>query len=145
MGALTAELRNFLDSHAVGVLGTTAPRCKPRQSLVFFVRDDNRLLISTLADRLKAQDVRRSGWASLCVTGPEPPYPSAAFSGPAQILTENIGVPTAMVMQRITGAAEPAEPMTDEALAELGRVILSITVDRVTAVNYIESDATAGE
>ena len=77
--------------------------------------------------------------------GHKPPYPSAAFLGPAQILTENIGIPTAIVMQRITGAAEPAEPLSDEALAELGRVILSITVDRVTAANYIESDATAGE
>ena len=40
-------------------------------------------------------------------------------------------------MQRITGAAEPPEPMSDEALAEAGRVILAIHVDRVTAASYI--------
>jgi hypothetical protein len=41
-------------------------------------------------------------------------------------------------MQRITGAAEPPEPMSDEALAEAGRVILAIDVEHVGATSYIE-------
>lgn len=138
MGAMTDALRDFLDTQTVGVLATAAPDGRPRQSLAYFAGDGERLLISTLADRLKAQDVRRSGWASLCVMGHEPPYPSATFSGPAEILTENIGSPTARIMQRITRNAEPPEPLTDEVLAEAGRVILAITVERVTATNYIE-------
>ena len=109
MGALTEELREFLDAHPVGVLATRAPDGRPRQSLVYFARDGERLLSSTLADRLKARDVRRTGWASLCVMGHEPPYPSATFSGPAEILTDDIGAATAMIMQRITDAAEPPE------------------------------------
>ena len=48
-------------------------------------------------------------------------------------------------MQRITGAAEPPEPMSDEALAEVGRVILAITVERVTSANYIPSPAGQAE
>ena len=139
MGPLTDELRDFLDSNTVGVLGTVAPDGRPRQSLVYFARDGERLLISTLSDRLKAKDTRRSGWASLCVMGHEPPYPSATFSGPAEIVTQNIGVPTATIMQRITLAAEAPEPMSDQALAEVGRVILAITVERVTAASYIEA------
>ncbi len=71
-------------------------------------RDGERLLISTLTDRLKASDVRRTGWASLCVMGHQPPYPSATFSGPAEILTEDIGPPTAGIMQRI--ARPPSLP-----------------------------------
>jgi hypothetical protein len=71
-----------------------------------------------------------------------PPYPSATFSGPARILTEGIGPLTAAIAGRITGAAEPPEPMTDEALAEAGRVILAIDVDRVTAANYIPTNDT---
>jgi PPOX class probable F420-dependent enzyme len=137
MGTLTDELRDFLDANAVGVLATPTSGGKPRQSLVYFSRDRERLLISTLADRLKVRDVKRSRWASLCVMGHEPPYPSATFSGPAEILTDSIGVPTTRIMQRITRAAEPPEPMSDEALAELGRVILAITIERVSAPNYI--------
>jgi PPOX class probable F420-dependent enzyme len=139
MGALTEDLREFLDANRVGVLATLTPAGRPRQSLVYFARDGERLLISTLADRLKARDVRRTGWASLCVMGHESPYPSATFSGPAEILTNDIGAATAKLMQRTTDAAEPPEPMSDEALAEVGRVLLAITIERVTAPNYIPS------
>jgi hypothetical protein len=143
MAVITDELRAFLDGNLVGVLATAALNGHPRQSLVYFTRDGERLLISTLADRLKARDAERGGWASLCVMGHQPPYPSATFSGAAVILTEGIGPPTAAIAARITRAAEPAEPMTDEALAEAGRVILAIDVDRVTAANYIPAGDTS--
>jgi PPOX class probable F420-dependent enzyme len=139
MGGLTPELREFLDANVVGVLATSASDGSPRQSLVYFAREGDRLLISTLADRLKARDARRTGRASLCVMGHERPYPSATFSGPAEILTEDIGPATAAIAQRMTGADEPPEPMSDEALAEAGRVILAITIERVAAVNYVGS------
>jgi PPOX class probable F420-dependent enzyme len=143
MGELTPQLREFLDSNRVGVLATTSEHGRPRQSLVYFARDGNVLLISTLAQRAKAKDVRRSEWASLCVMGHEPPYPSAVFSGPADILTKDIGPPTALVMQRIAGLPEPPEPQTDEALAAVGRVILRIAVERVAAVNYLPAKEAA--
>jgi PPOX class probable F420-dependent enzyme len=137
MGALTDELRAFLDREPAGVLATIALNGRPRQSLVYFARDGDRLLVSTLGDRLKARDVRRTGWASLCVMGHEPPYPSATFSGPAEILTHGIGAPTARIAQRMTRAAEPPEAMSDEVLADAGRVVLAIDVDRVSGVSYI--------
>ncbi len=145
MGALSAEIREFLDANRVGVLATAASNGRPRQSLVYFVRDAERLLISTLGERLKARDVRRTAWASLCVMGHEPPYPSGTFSGPAEILTTDIGPATAKLMQRITGATEPPEPMSDQALADIGRVLLAITVERVTATSYIPLPARPAE
>ena len=138
MGQLTPELEGLLDSQRVGVLATIAADGKPGQSVVYYVRDGDRLLISTVADRHKARDVRRSGWASISVRGDEQPYPSATFSGPATIKTEQIGGSTAKLMQRITGSDEPPPVQSDEALAEVGRVILELTVDRVSAVNYLD-------
>jgi PPOX class probable F420-dependent enzyme len=137
MSALSPELHEFLDSQPVGVLATLAADGRPRQSLVYFARAGDRLLISTLADRLKARDVTRTGRASMCVMGHQPPYPSATFSGPAEILTTGIGPASAAIVQRITAAAQPPEPMSDEALAEAGRVILALTVETVTAASYI--------
>jgi hypothetical protein len=67
------------------------------------------------------------------------------FSGPAEIVTTDIGPATASVMQRIAGMNEPPEPQSDEALAAIDRVILAITVERVSAANYIPAAATAGE
>ncbi len=134
---LNDDLRAFLDTCPVGVLATRAPDGSPRQSLVYFVRQGDRLLISTLGDRLKARDVATTGRASLCVMGHAPPYPSATLAGPAEILTEGIGPPTAAIAQQITAASEPPEPMSDAELAEAGRVILAIEVERVTSANYI--------
>ena len=136
-GVLTPALREWLDSQPVGVLATLGPDGAPRQSLVYFARDGDRLLISTLADRLKARDVRRTGRASLCVMGHEPPFPSATFSGPAEVITSGIGPMTAAIAQRVTRSAEPPEPLTDEALASVGRVILAIAVERVSAAGYL--------
>lgn len=137
VGELTPELRDFLDANRVGVLATSTSRGLPRQSLVYYARDGDSLLISTEAQRLKARDVERSGWASLCVMGHEAPYPSAVFSGAAEILTKDIGTPTALIMQRIADLPERPEPQTDAALAEIGRVVMRLTIDRVSAVNHI--------
>jgi PPOX class probable F420-dependent enzyme len=141
MGALTPELTNFLDSHRVGVLATIRDSGKPRQSVVYYARDGERLLISTESKRLKAHDVRRSGWASLCVLGHEQPYPSAVLFGPAEILTEDIGPATAAIVQRIAGTPEPPPPERDEALAAIDRVVIRITIEAVSAVNYLPAAA----
>jgi PPOX class probable F420-dependent enzyme len=145
MGVLTDDLRSFLDENRVGVLATAAADGRPRQSLVYYAHDGERLLISTESKRLKARDVERTGWASLCVMGHEQPYPSAAFSGRARILTDDIGPATAAVMQRIAGLAEPPDAQSDEALAAIDRVILAIEVERVSAANYIPGADQAAE
>ena len=137
MGGLTDELREFLDAHRVGALATVAEDGKPRQSVVYYARDGDRLLVSTMSARLKAKDVERTGWASLSVRGDEQPYPSATFSGEAEILTDEIGAPTALIMQRMADAEEPPEPQSDEALAAVDRVILAIRVERVSAVTHM--------
>ncbi|HEY6594327.1 MAG TPA: pyridoxamine 5'-phosphate oxidase family protein [Asanoa sp.] len=137
MRALIPQLIDFLDAHRVGVLATVDKVAMPRQSVVYYVREEQRLLISTESKRLKARDVLRSGWASLCVLGHERPYPSAVFSGPAEILTEGIGPATAAIVHRIAGLPEPPQAQSDEALAVIDRVILAITVEAVTAVNYL--------
>jgi PPOX class probable F420-dependent enzyme len=144
VGALTDELLEFLDAHRVGVLATIATDGKPRQSVVYYARDGERLLISTESKRHKARDVVRTGWASLCVRGEEQPYPSAVFSGHAEILTAGIGQATAAIMQRIAGTPDPPEPQSDEALAAIDRVILAIAVERVSAVNYMQSATPEG-
>jgi hypothetical protein len=59
------------------------------------------------------------------------------FSGPAEILTKDIGQQTARIMHRIAGTEEPPEPQSDEALAALDRVKLAITVERVSAVTHM--------
>ena len=68
MDELTDTLRDFLDAHRVGVLATVGGDGNPRQSVVYYARDGDRLLISTESKRLKAQDVSEpAGPRSACV------------------------------------------------------------------------------
>jgi PPOX class probable F420-dependent enzyme len=138
MSALTPALRELLDGQVVGVLATEPDRGHPRQSVVYYVRDGERLLISSVAGRAKVRDVESAGWASLCVMAPQHPFPSATFSGKAEVLAQGIGPATAAVAQRFMQADEPPEPQSDEALAAVGRVIIAIAIERVAAVSHLE-------
>ena len=109
MGVLTPELTDFLDAHRVGVLATIGGR---QATAVRRLLRARRRAPADL-DRVQAAQGarrRRSGWASLCVLGHEQPYPSAVFSGAAEILTEDIGPPTAAIMQRIAGMPSRPSP-----------------------------------
>lgn len=129
-------VRDFLDRQPSGVLATTRPDGTPRQSVIYFALDGDRLLISTEPGRAKAKDVLRTGRASLCVMGGAPPYPSVTLEGPARIRTTGIGADTAMVWSRI--GSQPIEPMNDADLAAMNRVILEITVTRVYGASYLD-------
>jgi hypothetical protein len=138
MSVLTPVLCGFLDDHVVGVIATEPDGGRARQSVVYYVREGDRLLISSVAGRAKVRDVESGGWASLCVMAPKHPFPSATFSGSAQVLTQDIGPATAAVMQRFMNATEPPEPQSDDALAAVGRVIIAIAIERVAAVSHLE-------
>ena len=129
--------RELLDSQVVGVMATEPPQGHPLQSVVYYVRDEERLLISSVAGRSKVKDVERTGWASLCVMSFAHPYPSATFSGSTEVLTEHIGDPTAALAQRFMQLDELPEPQTDEALASVGRVIVAIAIERVAAIGHL--------
>jgi PPOX class probable F420-dependent enzyme len=132
-------IAGFIDQIPAGVLGTVRKDGRARLSTVYYVRDGDRLLISTESKRGKARDVERTGHASLCVQGAEKPFPFATLEGSARILRENIGEPTSRIVARIIGAP-PGEAQTDEALAAVDRVILEIDVER-TYSSYIETKA----
>ena len=81
MRPLTPHLIDFLDAHRVGVLATVDKVAMPRQSVVYYVREEQRLLISTESKRLKARDVGARGGprsASSSTSGRIPPRSSPA-------------------------------------------------------------------
>lgn len=131
------ELGELLDSNKLGTLATVGKDGLPRLSVVYYANRGERIFISTLRERGKAKDVERRGWAALSVRGEEPPYPSATFTGSAAVRTAGIGEDTALIMGRIAGLPEPPEPQSDEALAEAGRVLIEVTVERVSAAMHV--------
>ena len=134
---MTPEVAAFLRRERVGVFATVTAAGRPRQSLVYYALDGDRVLVSTLAGRLKARDVERTGWASLAVRGDESPFPSATVAGPAEVLTADIAGFTALVAQSAMGASEPPAPQTEAALAEAGRVVIAIAIEQVGPTTYL--------
>jgi PPOX class probable F420-dependent enzyme len=137
MASLTDNMRTFLERQPAGVLGTTRPDGSVRQSVVYHVLDGDRVLISTESKRAKARDVQRNGRASYCVLGHEKPFPSVTVEGPARILTEGVGDPTTRIFTVIRGSA-PDQPLKDEDLAAVDRVILELTIERVYGASHLE-------
>ncbi len=133
-------VRAFLAEQPVGVLATTRPDGSVRQSVVYHVLDGDRILISTESTRAKARDVERTGRASYCVTGHAKPFPCVTVEGPARLLSEGIGGPTGLLVAKITGDP-PGDPLTDEALAAVGRVILELTIERAYGASYLDPPA----
>jgi PPOX class probable F420-dependent enzyme len=138
MTVLSEGVRRFLDDHVLGVLATRSADGRVHQSAVYYVRDGDELLISTVGQRRKARDVEETAWASVCVMGHERPFPSVTVAGAAAIRRRGIGAATARIAQRMLALDEPPQPQTDEALAGAGRVIIAIRVQREGPVSYIE-------
>lgn len=135
MAELTVQIRRFLHDNEIGVVATEGPDGLPRQTVVYHLFENDTLTISTVADRAKTRDVERTGRASYAVMGHARPYPQVVITGTARIRREDIADATTRIFTRALG--QPAEGLTDEVLAGMGRVLLEITVDRVAAVSYL--------
>jgi PPOX class probable F420-dependent enzyme len=136
MSALTPAIRSFILGEPSGVLGTIRPDGRPRLSVVRHLLDDDRVLISTEVIRAKALDVARDGFASYCVTGHVAPYPCVTVEGPARLVTEGAGATTTRIIEAMSGTPM-AEPLSDETVAAMGRVVIEITVERVYGASHI--------
>ena len=149
LGAVTqpgAARRERAHPRGRGVPRRAAPRRpgdgqragRPRQSVVYFVREGDRLLISTEAGRWKARDVaaHRLGLALRPRRRAALPLGDAGRARPT-IITQDIGRGTAAIAQNVMGLDEPPEPQSDAALADVGRVILAIDIERVGPVSYV--------
>jgi len=136
VSALDPSLREFVATEPSGVLGTRRPDGRPRLTVVRHLLDGDHILISTEASRAKARDVARDGWASYCITGHAAPYPCVTVEGTARIVTEGAGATTTRIFERMTGS--PMEdPLTDETVAAMGRVVIELTVERAYGATHI--------
>jgi len=135
MAAIAEPVRKFLENQPVGTISTLRASGRIRQTVVYYVLDDDRILISTEGKRGKSKDVQREGWASFCVFGHEKPFPACTVEGTATILTSGIAEPTARIIEKIRGQKPPQ--LTDAMLAATDRVVLEIAIERVYSVAYI--------
>src|SRR5712691_3788163 len=115
------ERRAFVRAHRQAVFGYGRAQEGPALSIVYYVMDDNDILVSTMAARGKARAVQRSPKVSLCVLDEQwPPsylqvYCDATIDATTQTDLEAVG----SVMMRIQGVMA-GRPIS-EAVREMAR------------------------
>lgn len=133
---LTDNIKAFLDDTDVGVVGVKRKDGRVHLSHVRHIRNGNRLLFTTEPTRLKARAVERDGWLCYAVHAREAPYAGLTLEGPARVLREGIAEPTRVLFATIFGKA--FDPMTDEQVLAMNRVIIEFTPSDVYAAAHLE-------
>lgn len=125
------ERRAFVAKHRTAVFGTNRKNDGPAQSIVYYVRDGDDLLVSTMADRSKAKVVARSGKVSLCVLDEQWPPTYLVVYCDARVEREETAVVD--LMMRIAGVMagkelpEAVRPMVAEGARKEKRVVVRLT------------------
>ncbi len=124
------ERRQFVREHRTAVLGYPRKQDGPAMSIVYYVMEDEEILVSTMAARAKAKAVTRSPKVSLCVLDEQwPPtylqvYCDATVDGDFDRVVD--------VMMRIAGvmagAAMPDDvrPMVEAGARAEQRIVLRL-------------------
>jgi hypothetical protein len=60
--------------------------------------------------------------------------------GPAHVSRERLGEQTTEVFTRVLGEP-PAEPLTDDRVEAMGRVVLVVAIEKVYGASYLEPAA----
>src|SRR3954451_7553221 len=82
------EVRAFITALPArpGILGTTRADGRPHVAPVWYVvAHDGTIIFTTGEDTVKGRNLRRSGWASLCVDDDVPPFSFVVLEGPIVI------------------------------------------------------------
>ena len=124
------ERRQFVREHRTAILGYPRRHDGPSMSIVYYVLEDNEILLSTMAARAKAKAVARSPKVALCVLDEQWPPSYLQVYCDARMDDEFDRV--VEVMMRIAGvmagSAMPEEvrPMVEDGARAEQRVVLRL-------------------
>lgn len=133
----TAEQDAFISSQKWAVVTTLRKDGSPSNSVVFYARDGDEILLSTTRDRVKARTIARDARVAVTVLDEGAPYRFATIEGTARISTENLVADHVLINRAMRNDPtwEAPEGMATR-LEEDKRVIVRVTPQRVSgAVN----------
>jgi PPOX class probable F420-dependent enzyme len=105
------ERRQFVREHRTAVLGYPRKQDGPAMSIVYYVMEDEEILVSTMAARAKAKAVTRSPKVSLCVLDEQ--WPPSYLQVYRDATLESDLDRVVDVMMRIAGVMAGAEMPDD--------------------------------
>ena len=126
-----ATTRELLDAKNLAVLTTVNPGGKPNSAMMWFVREGDTLLFTTLAHRQRLRNVAGNPNVSVLVSPHENPYVYVEVRGTAEVLPDPDKRLPELLSQRYLGGPPPAES------AEDARMIIRVTPEKV--INFAVS------
>jgi PPOX class probable F420-dependent enzyme len=128
----TDDVRSFIRSHHRGVLATVRRDGAPQLSPVLVgVDDDGSLVISTRETAIKTANVRRQGWASVCVFEDEFYGQWVQAEGSASVESLPAAMDGLVRYYRLVAGEHPDWDDYRTAMEREQRVLVRIRIDRV--------------
>lgn len=126
---LREDVQAFLDERRYGVLATVNASGNPQQTVMWFLRDGDDIVMNTLRGRRKDRNLLRDPRASLCV---EDGLRYVALSGTIVMDEDHVAgqASIAALATRYEGAAE-AEQMVKDTFSRQQRVTLVLKLDSI--------------
>jgi PPOX class probable F420-dependent enzyme len=78
---ISEDVRRFLEKPHVAVLATVSPRGRPQATPVWFLLEDNHVLINTSAGRMKLRNMEANPNVALTIVNPENIYTYVQIRG----------------------------------------------------------------
>jgi PPOX class probable F420-dependent enzyme len=104
-----AATRRLLDGKNFATVATLNPDGGPHSSVVWFIRDGDAILFSTISTRKKARNLARDRRISVTVFELENPYNSVEIRGTAELLDDLEKALPMTLSHRYLGIDPPAE------------------------------------
>ena len=133
MAVLSEEHRQFLATHRLCVIGTSRRAGAPALSPVFYLFENDEIVVSITATRHKYRSVRRDPNVSVCVLHEEFPFSYLTVYGRGRVEQDHAADVMAKVSEIIIGRPldGPERHKIEQRVADEQRVVLRITPDRV--------------
>jgi len=125
------EALDFVRRTTHAVLATIKRDGRPQLSHISYTLDDDgRIKVSVTRDRAKTRNLQRDPRATLSIVS-DNWHEYLVVEGTCEVIEENVLPELRRVYERIRGEPHPNWEEFDAAMTRDGRVVLSISVDRI--------------
>lgn len=124
---LDDDTRTLLDGKNFATVATLDPDGSPHTSVVWFLRDGDDVLFSSLAKRRKVRNLEVDPRIALSVFDLQNPYHSVDIRGTATLVVDQAKELPEKVSQKYLGESPPPEPEDDV------RYVIRVTPEKVTS------------
>jgi PPOX class probable F420-dependent enzyme len=133
------QIGEFLKSLHNGVLATNRINGPPQSSAVWYLYEDGKIYIASLADTAKYHNIKRDPRVSICVDGGHSDARAVTIYGTAELVEDESAWPDDImfrIARRYSESDEEARELNDELSDGAVEVLIVVTPTKMFARDY---------